>query len=96
MANGLMLIALAPLAPIFNFHAEKEAIAIANDTQAGLPAYFCTRDLGRSWRMAEALEYGIAGVNELYSDGNFGKLLLAYLIGRRPACFDKLLLNYES
>lgn len=53
-----------PLAPVFKFSTEEEAIAIANDTQAGLSAYFYTHDLGRSWRMAEALEYGIVGVNE--------------------------------
>src|SRR5690554_5627523 len=53
-----------PLAPVFRFKSEEEAIAMANDTQSGLSAYFYTRDLGRCWRMAEALEYGIVGVNE--------------------------------
>ena len=38
-------------------------MALANDTQYGLAAYFCTRDLGRAWRVAEALEYGIVGLN---------------------------------
>lgn len=53
-----------PLAPVFRFKSEDEAIAMANDTQSGLSAYFYTKDLGRCWRMAEALEYGIVGINE--------------------------------
>ena len=53
-----------PVAPLFRFHTEEEAIRMANDTQFGLAAYFFTRDLGRCWRVAEALEYGIVGVNE--------------------------------
>lgn len=52
-----------PVAPLFRFHSEQEAIAMANDTEFGLAAYFYTRDLGRSWRVAEALEYGIVGLN---------------------------------
>jgi succinate-semialdehyde dehydrogenase/glutarate-semialdehyde dehydrogenase len=52
-----------PVAPLFRFTTEAEAIAMANDTEFGLAAYFYTRDLGRSWRMQEALEYGIVGVN---------------------------------
>src|SRR5271167_4373314 len=52
-----------PVAPLFKFRSEREAIAMANDTEFGLAAYFYTRDLARSWRVAEALEYGIVGLN---------------------------------
>jgi len=52
-----------PLAPIFRFDTEAEAIAMANDTEFGLATYFYTRDLGRTWRMSEGLEYGIVGIN---------------------------------
>src|SRR5664280_113593 len=52
-----------PLAPIFHFSTEKEAIELANDTEFGLAAYFYSRDIGRVWRVAEALEYGIIGIN---------------------------------
>jgi len=53
-----------PLAPIFRFDTEAEAIAMANDTEFGLASYVYTRDLGRAWRVSEALEYGMVGVNE--------------------------------
>ena len=53
-----------PVATLFRFKDEAEAIRIANDTEYGLAAYFYTRDLGRAFRVAEALEYGIVGVNE--------------------------------
>ena len=53
-----------PVAPLFRFHTEEEALHMANDTPFGLAAYFFTRDVGRCWRVAEALEYGIVGVNE--------------------------------
>ena len=53
-----------PVAPLFKFKTEDEAIAMANDTPFGLAAYFFSRDMGRCWRVAEALEYGIVGVNE--------------------------------
>ncbi len=52
-----------PVAPLFKFHSEAEAIAMANDTEFGLAAYLYTRDLARSWRVSEALEYGIVGLN---------------------------------
>jgi succinate-semialdehyde dehydrogenase / glutarate-semialdehyde dehydrogenase len=52
-----------PVAPLFRFDTEAEAIRLANDTEFGLAAYFYTRDLARSWRVAEALEYGIVGLN---------------------------------
>ena len=52
-----------PLAPLFRFRTESEAIQMANDTEFGLAAYLYTRDLGRSWRVPEALEYGIVGLN---------------------------------
>lgn len=53
-----------PLAPIFRFKTEEEAIAMANDTEFGLACYFYTRDIGRVWRVGEALEYGMVGINE--------------------------------
>lgn len=52
-----------PIAPLFRFHSEAEAIQLANATPYGLAAYLYTRDSGRVWRMAEALEYGIVGIN---------------------------------
>ncbi len=52
-----------PVAPLFRFASEAEAVRMANDTEFGLAAYFYTRDLSRSWRVAEALEYGIVGLN---------------------------------
>jgi succinate-semialdehyde dehydrogenase / glutarate-semialdehyde dehydrogenase len=52
-----------PVAPLFKFETEAEAIAMANDTEFGLAAYFFTRDVGRCWRVGEALEYGMVGVN---------------------------------
>jgi succinate-semialdehyde dehydrogenase/glutarate-semialdehyde dehydrogenase len=52
-----------PVAPLFRFETEQEAIRMANDTEFGLAAYFYTRDLARSWRVSEALEYGIVGLN---------------------------------
>ncbi len=53
-----------PLAPIFRFKTEQEAIQLANDTEVGLAAYFYSRDVGRIWRVGEALEYGMVGINE--------------------------------
>jgi succinate-semialdehyde dehydrogenase/glutarate-semialdehyde dehydrogenase len=53
-----------PVAPVFRFKTEEEAIQLANDTEFGLAAYFYGRDIGRVWRVAEALEYGIVGINE--------------------------------
>ena len=53
-----------PLAPLFRFESEADVIRMANDTEFGLAAYFYSRDIGRIWRVAEALEYGIVGVNE--------------------------------
>src|SRR5512143_3088659 len=52
-----------PVAPLYRFKTEAEAIQMANDTEFGLAAYFYSRDIGRIWRVAEALEYGIVGVN---------------------------------
>ena len=52
-----------PVAPLFRFATEADAVRMANDTEFGLAAYFYTRDLARSWRVAEALEYGIVGLN---------------------------------
>ena len=53
-----------PVAPLFRFSTEDEAIRMANDTEFGLAAYFYSRDIGRIWRVSEGLEYGIVGVNE--------------------------------
>jgi len=52
-----------PVAPLFRFKDEAEAVRLANDTEFGLAAYFYGRDIGRVWRVAEALEYGIVGIN---------------------------------
>jgi succinate-semialdehyde dehydrogenase / glutarate-semialdehyde dehydrogenase len=52
-----------PIAPLFKFSTEAQAIAMANDTEFGLAAYLYTRDLARSWRVSEAIEYGIVGLN---------------------------------
>ncbi|MNT44347.1 Glutarate-semialdehyde dehydrogenase DavD [compost metagenome] len=52
-----------PLAPLFRFKDEDEVIAFSNDTEYGLAAYFYARDLGRVFRVAEALEYGMVGIN---------------------------------
>jgi succinate-semialdehyde dehydrogenase/glutarate-semialdehyde dehydrogenase len=52
-----------PVAPLFRFDREDDAVLMANDTEFGLAAYFYTRDLARSWRVAEALDCGIVGLN---------------------------------
>ena len=52
-----------PVAPLFRFKTEEEAISLANDTEFGLAAYFYARDIGRVWRVAEGLESGIVGIN---------------------------------
>jgi succinate-semialdehyde dehydrogenase / glutarate-semialdehyde dehydrogenase len=52
-----------PVAPLFKFDTEAEGVSMANDTEFGLAAYLYTRDLARSWRVSEALEYGIVGLN---------------------------------
>ncbi len=53
-----------PVAPIYKFSTEEEAIAMANDTEYGLAAYMYTKDQGRCWRVAEAIDYGMVGINE--------------------------------
>ena len=53
-----------PVAPLVRFSSEAEAISLANDTEFGLAAYFYSRDVGRVWRVSEALDYGIVGINE--------------------------------
>ena len=53
-----------PLAPVFKFKTEEEAIKLANDTEFGLASYFYTTDINRIWRVSEALEYGMVGINE--------------------------------
>lgn len=67
-ANDDMRIAkeevFGPVAPVFKFKTEDEAIKMANDTQYGLASYFYSRDVNRCWRVAEALEYGMVGINE--------------------------------
>jgi succinate-semialdehyde dehydrogenase/glutarate-semialdehyde dehydrogenase len=52
-----------PMAPIFKFETEAQAIQMANDTEFGLAAYFYSRDIGRIWRVSEGVEYGIVGIN---------------------------------
>jgi succinate-semialdehyde dehydrogenase/glutarate-semialdehyde dehydrogenase len=65
--DGRMMVAreetFGPVAPLFRFKDEAEAIRMANDTEFGLASYFYARDLGRVWRVSEALEYGIVGIN---------------------------------
>ncbi len=53
-----------PIAPVYKFSTEDEAIAMANDTEFGLAAYLYTKDQGKSWRVSEAIDYGLVGVNE--------------------------------
>ncbi len=53
-----------PVAPVVKFKTDAEAIALANDTEFGLASYFYTRDIGRVWRVGEALDFGIVGINE--------------------------------
>ncbi|MEM5347802.1 NAD-dependent succinate-semialdehyde dehydrogenase [Paraburkholderia caribensis] len=66
-ATPSMLIAreetFGPVAPLFRFSSDDEVIELANDTEFGLAAYFYSRDIGRVWRIAEALEYGMVGIN---------------------------------
>jgi succinate-semialdehyde dehydrogenase / glutarate-semialdehyde dehydrogenase len=52
-----------PVAPLFKFSSDDEVVRMANDTEFGLAAYFYSRDIGRVWRVAEALEYGMVGIN---------------------------------
>jgi succinate-semialdehyde dehydrogenase/glutarate-semialdehyde dehydrogenase len=52
-----------PVAPLFRFASEAEAVALANDSPYGLASYFYSRDVGRVWRVAEQLEYGMVGIN---------------------------------
>jgi succinate-semialdehyde dehydrogenase / glutarate-semialdehyde dehydrogenase len=52
-----------PVAPLFRFKTDEEVIELANRTEFGLASYFYSRDIGRIWRVAEALEYGMVGVN---------------------------------
>jgi succinate-semialdehyde dehydrogenase/glutarate-semialdehyde dehydrogenase len=67
-ANASMLLAkeetFGPVAPLFRFKNEKEAIAMSNNTEFGLASYFYSENIHRIWRVSEALEYGIVGVNE--------------------------------
>jgi succinate-semialdehyde dehydrogenase/glutarate-semialdehyde dehydrogenase len=53
-----------PIAPLLKFKTEEEAIEIANDTEYGLACYFYSRDIGRIWRVSEALDYGMVGIND--------------------------------
>jgi len=52
-----------PLAPLFRFETDEEAIRLANDTEFGLASYFYSRDVGRIWKVAEAIESGMVGIN---------------------------------
>jgi succinate-semialdehyde dehydrogenase / glutarate-semialdehyde dehydrogenase len=66
-ASSAMLLAkeetFGPVAPLFRFHKEEEAIAMANDTEFGLASYFYSNNIERIWRVAEQLEYGMVGIN---------------------------------
>ena len=66
-ASATMILAreetFGPVAPLFRVDTDEEAVRLANDTEFGLAAYVYTRDLARSWRVTEALEYGIVGLN---------------------------------
>jgi succinate-semialdehyde dehydrogenase / glutarate-semialdehyde dehydrogenase len=66
-ATGSMLCAkeetFGPVAPVFRFKTEQEAIGAANNTEFGLASYFYSRDVGRIFRVSEALEYGMVGIN---------------------------------
>jgi succinate-semialdehyde dehydrogenase/glutarate-semialdehyde dehydrogenase len=53
-----------PVAPLIRFQSEEQVVRLCNDTESGLAAYFYSRDIGRIWRVAEALEYGMVGINE--------------------------------
>jgi len=67
IAPGMRILSeetFGPVAPIVRFTTEVEAVTMANDTPFGLAAYLCTRDLGRAFRVSEALQYGIVGVND--------------------------------
>ncbi len=66
VTSGMLLAreeTFGPVAPLFRVNSDEEAIRLANDTEFGLAAYLYTRDLARSWRVTEALEYGIVGLN---------------------------------
>jgi len=52
-----------PVAPLFRFETDEEVVQMANDTEFGLAAYFLNRDVARCWRIGEALEYGMVGIN---------------------------------
>ena len=73
-----------PVAPLFRFKTEEEAIQLANDTEFGLAAYFYARDIGRIWRVAEALEYGIVGINDGHHLDRGGALRRRQGIRPRP------------
>ena len=70
-----------PVAPLYRFKTDDEAIKMANDTEFGLAAYFYSRDIGRIWRVAEGLEYGIVGINEGIISTETGKLLMQQCAG---------------
>ena len=53
-----------PVSPIIEFDTEQQVIELANATEFGLAAYFYSRDIGRVWRVAESLDYGMVGINE--------------------------------
>jgi succinate-semialdehyde dehydrogenase/glutarate-semialdehyde dehydrogenase len=52
-----------PVAPLFRFYKDEEAVQLSNDTEFGLASYFFGRDIGRIWRVADQLEYGLVGIN---------------------------------
>jgi succinate-semialdehyde dehydrogenase/glutarate-semialdehyde dehydrogenase len=88
-----------PVAPLFRFETEDEVVAAANDTEFGLASYLFSRDLSRVWRVSEALEYGIVGVNTglvSTAEAPFGGVKLSGLgrEGSRHGLDDYLELKY--
>ena len=73
-----------PVAPLFKFKTEADVIAMANDTPFGLAAYFYSRDIGRVWRVAEALECGIIGINEGIISNEVAPVRRLQAVGPRP------------
>ena len=73
-----------PVAPLYRFKTEDEAVKMANDTEFGLASYFYSRDIGRIWRVAEALKYGIVGLNEGIISTEIAPASAGAVAGPRP------------
>ena len=85
-----------PVAPLFRFDTEAEAISMANDTEFGLAAYLYTRDLARSWRVSEALEYGIVGIQHRTHLHRGRAIRRRQGIGHRPRRLKYGILDYTE